>query len=561
DAWYNVEITCALSGTISWTVARSDGTPTADGCDMSGSYTDSLYAPPQTSTIELISGGYRCAVSYFDDITVRCAEPSEGAVITKETYSDDFEGGTSSVKGRNAALNSNWRLWSGKAGYDDLAAAGIGDGYNAGTIDGKYLAVEARAEDLSYNSMPTVIYTGAYPSSRGYSVDVDIKTAGGGYGAGIRFMISEDEHSYYELYFPSSRYNSQYVTAVLNKVTNDNGRVELLRDNGTAASDCIKGNVIYRLHLSVFGGKISYSLTSADGADGFNSSGSVTDYCNPLEKGRLGFVATGGNSNYVGYDNFVISAYDPYTEEGAEPDNVIYKNVIAGMTAQNNIFDLSEKYVIRKITAADGTVVKVSEDGVRYIPVGKVSGGKLINTMTNLPCRYISLSNTENAAVYAEMEAVEAIRQNGSMEFSVRLNGADSGFSTELSQTALTISGNNIAANQAYDGNVRLRVYNENCSFSTMFRITSPLAVNISGNTISGSILLGGTLPVLNPIAVIRYVGSNGRVLKTVNASASVNGSKLEFAGEYCPEATEISVIVRDGTNFLSAPLGEYVIR
>lgn len=552
--WYRVNIVCCPDGRISWTVRRCDGVSADESSGMDGYWFDEEYIPRKDTAIELISGGHRCGVSYFDDVEIKCVEP-DFELNKREIFTDDFENDGSAVRGSCAGINKNWRFWSARAGYDNFAQAGNDIYSSTGDMWGKYLAIEARAQDMAYADLPTVMYTGEYPKSRGYIIGTDIKTAAGGYGAGVRFMISDDEQSWYELYFPSSRYNSEFITAEISKISEGN-RTRLYAAKGQSAADCIAGDVTYRLTLKVFGGKISYTLSSPDST--FSSSGGVTDCDNPMETGRIGFIASGGRDKYTGYDNFVISSYDMYIDDGAEPDNVIYKRVPQKSVSEDGIIDFGGKYTVRKICAQDGTAAKVSNDGVNFIPIGIVTGGKLLNTLTNLPYRYIKLSNVNNASVWTEMNRTERIRVNDRIEFSARINGADGSFEVQSGSDAAEVRSGFICAKKISDGNVCISVSDGVFGFDTFVRTVSPFEWEINEGIFNGGVRVDGEMPPMT--AVIRYIGADKRVLKTAAADTVLKDGILSFTCEYCPYAEEISVIFREKDNLLSAPLGEYVI-
>ena len=556
NLWYRAEIRCSTDGHISWTVRRCDGVSTDADISMDGEFYDESYVLPESDKIELIAGGYRCAVSYFDDITIKYVEPQSGSLVKHERFTDDFETDNTEASGIISALNTRWRFWSGNAGYDNKAKAGIGNKYNSVGMTGKYLAVEARATDLIYWEIPTVIYTGEYPESRGISVGVDIKTASGGYGAGIRFMISDDERSYYELYFPSGRYNDEYVTAVINKVTPE-GRTELYKTTGKSAADCIQGDTLYRLSLKVCGGKISYSLLGREGD--FGSSGEVDDYCNPHENGRLGFMASGGNGNYVGYDNFVITAYDPFVDDKAEPDNVIYKNVSKKAVRKGDVIDLGAEYPIRKITAEKETEVRVSHDAVSFIPIGTVKNGKLINTLTNLPYRYVKLSAPGEASVWTDIVQTELIRENSCIEISARVNGEDNAAEIRSSSADISTENGMLTALRPHDGYIHISASYGDCVTEMLARVISPLDVTIDADTLTGRITTDESLP--EAVAVIRYIDSENRILKTIYSPTYVLDNMLTFTGEYCPGASEISVVLRNKNDLLSTLMREFSIK
>lgn len=441
---------------------------------------------------------------------------------------------------------------SANPGFNGNASASIDDG----GIIGKGLFIEAQAQFGAYGVYPTVLYTGKYPTARGIEISVDIKTETALIGGGVRFMISDDQKSYYELYFPGKNHNSENVSAVLTKVTAD-GRTEL--QSFTADEFPMLGaNTVYRLRISACGGHIEYSLKTADGVTAI--SGSAADSDMPLEYGKVGLFAAGQRDKYVCFDNFAVSSFCPYTETSSEPENVIYRNVICGIEPNGGIYDLGGEYMVNKITAADGTYVKLSKDGENFVSIGCVKNGSLLNRITNRAYRYVMLTNTYGAKVWTEVGKHEIIRKNTYAEFSARLNGTDGKCALTSSADALLISGNTASAVKNFDGYINMEASDGNSRTNVKIRISSPLETRVDGDKLYGSIALPDDC-LENSAVVVKYIGADGYVVKTVYADAPRSGNVIDFETEYRADAAKISVTPIDRTVPLSAPYGEYWIR
>lgn len=494
------------------------------------------------------------------------AQAAESSLIQNEVYTDDFEiEGTIFQKGITAKLNENWQGFANGMGYDGAAKYGINNkisnfSSSLAVMDGKFLYVEARVEDLRYGMIPTVLYTGAYPDAPGYDFGVDVKTGSGNRGTGVRFMISPDQRDYYELYFPGDEYNSEFVTVVLNKIT-DGERQTVYIEKGTSKSDCIQGGVIYRLQVQTAGGKIHYSIAPRDGADGFSRENTVADANMPFTTGKLGFIASGGSGKYAMFDNFSIAGYDPYIAEQAEPETVFYREVSYGKTPQNQVYDLETPYRIRKITAQNGTEVFVSQDNDAFISLGAVENGTLINTITNLKYRYVKLSNPADAKIYTDTEPAEYLTLYTAAAVQARIGGALAETYTSAQPAALTANGATLQANALYNKNIVLTAQAGEKQIQQIFRIAPPVSVKITGETLLGTICLAGDAEIKEPTAVVRCFDAAGTLLSTQYVPAVQNGNQFTFTADYAVNAEKVSVFLKNGAVSLTALTEEYTLQ
>ncbi len=563
--WYDIVIEASPMGEISWTVLRSDGTVIPEEGTLSGSCVDNEpFESEKDVTIEFISGGWRERCAYFDDLIF----DSESVELIEEfSFIDSFENDDRSVKGINAKTNDNFSAFSRGMGHDGKAIHGIGSNINgvsssASAMDGKFMYLESRSEDLDYSHLPALIYNGEYPKSRGYSVNVDVKPVLYNRGTGLRFCISDDQREYYELYFPGvhNTNKTELYNTVLSKIYMDENGVlkrEILHSRqSSSSSQCIQGGIIYTMSISVTNGNINYSIKPKNGGAGFRAEGTVFDENNQLKGGKVAVLAGGNGNNYVVFDNFHIKSYDLFTDGKAEPDNIIYRE-LSYSSSSENVLDLGDSFRIRRINAENGTNVWLSKNGTYFVNVGTVSGGKLINTLTNTKYRYIKLTNINNVRVYTDFEDIAYLPLNARIKYLARFKGVDGTECTSSNQTALKTDNGVISAAEEYAGNIILG----NGIYEQIFRIDKPYKVDIVHEQMVTEIYADSSVSITNPVAVVRHFDSQGQVIYTETVAASFDNGVIKFTSAYKAASAETSVIIKDGAMSMHSPIDEIIIK
>ncbi len=568
NKWYNVSIDISPSGQISWDVKRADGTAIAPVGDLNGSITDPEPFPlGRDVTFEFISGGWRERCAYFEDVVFEYSDDESAALVEKTVFKEDFEGIDRHSKGNNVKLSDGFSSFSAGMGWDGNSKHGIGstiDGIHAAAaaMDGNFMYLESRCEDLNYTQLPTLVYNGKYPKTGGYTVTVDTKPVSDDRGTGFRFCISDDHLSYYELYFPGVHNNNagKYIKTILNKAYIDETgtfkREALYSDSGTSEADCILGNVIYTMTVTVSDGKIKYSIKPKNGATGFSAEGTVVDTNNPLKIGKVGVIAGGNGNNYVVFDNFEIKSYDQYTDDMSEPDNVIYQE-LSYSSSSENILDLGDSYRIRRIDAADNQIVLLSKNGTDFINVGTISGGRLINTISNAKYRYVKLSDTANVKIYTDIDNIQYIPLNSQMKYLARLNGTDGAVCTSSVSDALNINGGIITAAKEYNGDIAVGT----ADYYRIFRIDRPYNINIVHEQMQVAINVDRSVKISEPIAVVRYFDGLERVISTKIVPATLENGVVKFVADYNAASASVSVIIKDGILSMNSPVSEFIIK
>lgn len=430
--------TSTETGEISWTVVRNDGNPITDDLgtplDISGDYTDSApFEYTGHNVFELFGGGQGGYYMYFTDFSIEAVPYPTIPITEDEFYPDNFDSYNSTsplLTGSNVYLNDNWKSYSGNMGYDGNAMFGISD-----SGGNKVLTLETRAAIWGYNLMPTVKYTGDYPSTKGFTVSYNLYVPYGS-GGGIRFMMDEQEQNYYELYFPRIDADSAY-DSLLHKVKYEGGvttRTVLASTTGSfpSLSPGIIGGPLYKLTLKVCNGRITYSLSRNDGNPGFFANATATDTNNPYITGTLGLFGAGQGGQYMNIDNFSISSYDPYIHDQAEPTNVLYRDIAFEKQIKEHVIEFDKMSRVRKVifSGVSGNInAEVSQDGENYFSIGKAdaSGGKatILNIVSGAYFKYIKVPIGAEVIVLEDVKDDIGANLYTSFALYLRLGGAN----------------------------------------------------------------------------------------------------------------------------------------
>ncbi len=202
--------------------------------------------------------------------------------------------------------------------------------------------------------------------------------------------------------------------------------------------------------ITIEGKKLSYSVKRA-GAVVFT--GSVTDTYGLIDNyTNLLSVSGGGQGKWTAVGNISITTGEYYEGGMGEPAEVVYRNLIEGKTAANEIEFTPA--AVRRIEApmyADA-MFQLSEDGTSYTNVILDSSGSWINTQNNTEYKYIKAPGEIDPA---NVKILTDVEDNSSIQIG-RGNQIKFYYTTEgtIQQTAGFASSEAAYATVADDGTV-----------------------------------------------------------------------------------------------------------
>lgn len=399
--WFDLEI--ANSGnTIYFCVTNNEGAKA-----------DYFYTDPEMLSSKGENGKYQLFVlnndstykapEYFDNISLK--------ELKFDGYSDNFDSyaTTGWMDGHtNTETNGNWLISDTSDNEGGLSTASIDlkvpevEGDNIFRIYGMRWGV-TYGENTVMATLNPANYFGL-----GDNVSMKVSTMrNGNTDGGIRFMVSSDGDSYYEI-----KHNWGGGWWYLNKVVD--GALTTLQ---SSAMNNIGDGRWYDLEISNLGNKIFWSVT--DKTTGVKESHTYEDANMLPERGadakyQLWTISNGGNIP-ENFDNFSLTEKsDKYYENGTEPDDVLYQNAAEKATVEEStgkvVYSFDEAVKVRRIitsSISDSDVlvyVADSKDAAEssWTLIGNAADGDFLNKTSVQSAKAVILKSQSGAEFSAE---------------------------------------------------------------------------------------------------------------------------------------------------------------
>ena len=356
--------------------------------------------------------------AYFDNFKLTGTKEKHYSVNTNPSVSDDFESHelTDTVSGKGTQITDGWAISNTKNGWDGDGAKGT---QGAVAEDIKNTTRKVLKMIGTGNMDNAISYIGDRAGITGdkAAVETDMyyatSNSSSGAQAGIRFLVSKDETTYYQVMF-----GSYGAAPVLTKVIG--GAVEK-----TASFTPAVGNRIFdgnrRNHISVELNGNDLTAIVTNGGNKYTAKMTVgREIIADGNNTTCQFVTYGDNITAY-YDNFKYYCSDEFAGRAAEPSDVMYVDVFANgkvaaadnAAAINNgndadpdtvysgksyTADLGSAKIVRKAVLVNPTVtdkvrILASADGNDWEYLGSFNSGvnEFVNLYTNVGFRYIQL--------------------------------------------------------------------------------------------------------------------------------------------------------------------------
>ena len=223
--------------------------------------------------------------------------------------------------GAGTVINDNWKILNG--GYENRMSVRV-----KSESGNKRLYIHGSGGDGA------VIYTGDTSGITGDAVmEVDMKVNGWNGKTGVRFLMSADGKSYYQLY----AIEGDKVT--LSKVVNGTQQSSVVVKEGWGT----EGWAHIKMEMKDSKMTVYYTKNSA------TIQRSIEDDTPLTAQGSLTTCAFLDGQNDMVFDNFSYKKYDSYIDSKAEPNSVFYRNAAYGEAASGGEYALDNACRIRKV--------------------------------------------------------------------------------------------------------------------------------------------------------------------------------------------------------------------
>ena len=355
--------------------------------------------------------------AYFDNFKLTGTKEKHYSENTKASVSDDFEAHelTEEVSGKGTQITDGWAISSTKNGWDGNGAKGT---QGAIAKDIKNTTKKVLKMIGTGNMDNAISYIGDRTGITGDKVAVETDmyyatTNNSSAAAGIRFLVSKDENTFYQVMF------GEYGAAPTLKKVIDGAVEETVSFTPNAAARTFDGNRRNHITIELDGN----NLTAVVLNQGNTYTASLTVGEEILADGNnttCQFVTWGDNITAY-YDNFKYYCSDTFAGRDAEPSDIMYIDVFANKkvaaadnaAAINNgndanpatvysgtsyTADLGEAKIIRKAVLVNPEVtgkvrILASADGNDWEYLGSFKDGvnEFVNLYTNVKFRYVQL--------------------------------------------------------------------------------------------------------------------------------------------------------------------------
>ena len=430
----------------------------------------------------------------FDDISILGKKNVESGLFK---YTENFDGFSDKlIYGSEKLLSDNWRTkysFEGKMGYNDDAIVGY---------KGKKLFVQSRGlmdgdNEAQYSKWASTVPALVWQANNDEITDnqiikMKISKEHGSETAGVRFLVHNGGQNYYALIFPgmygyggiddtdATKESWQLVKSVDGVLTQVDCLKRVLPSdiNGDTVDTFLRKGLA-DVTISYIDGKITWNAdVSLNGNEIFSWEGYYVDSSPFNIKGKdttiwlmSGLYSGTDTTRGVYFDDIEISAYDVYLNNN-EPNEVLYKDEIYGLSSTNGEYILKSPTYIRRLVAEGVSgefKIYASIDGNEWDLLKTFdSDGNWLNNKYSKKYNFVLTNGIGSLKVLGEIDKYGLLLPAmTSVKLYPYINGDEVDITEIVSDTnAVTVSDDTISTNYLVkDANVEVYVGNTKFEF------------------------------------------------------------------------------------------------